>query len=390
MSRPNSSTSSSSVDTQRGRLREVLGAAVGFVVALAIVDITLGVLFPYPEDGENRNIDALANYLDYGRSIEAKVRRVVGPTDAETAPMGLAGWLVDHEDLPRQSEGDGPLVAVYGMSFAGRMADQMKTLDPSLTIRMIGGPGAPLNHSYAAWERDRNEHDAAIVVIGIISSALPRMLSLTHMTANFEAPSPHTYPRFDYDGDRITRTEPLIGSLAELRPALDGRAPELWERFKQQLSENDAFYDGFAFNANGSDRSVVARLLRRAWGQHQFYSVADKVHGPAGFMGSEDADRVVATASALLQDFAARSRAAGQLPVVVLFNERGYSDHLYQALAPALEADAIPYFSTHEIAPAEELGHYLRDGHFKPEIDRQIAREVMTLIAQHRRSKSTD
>ena len=78
----------------------------------------------------------------------------------------------------------------------------------------------------------------------------------------------------------------------------------------------------------------------------------------------------------------ARPRAAGRLPVVVLFNERGYSDHLHAALSPALVEDAVPFFSTHALAPPEELGHFLRDGHFKPEIDREIARAVIAVIRE--------
>jgi len=363
-------------------VREAAQVALWFVVALVVADIVLGLAFAFPQDGDGRGASALANYLDYGRSIEGKIRRMVGPTDAQTAAMARAGWLGDHDDLPAHPAHAGPLVAVYGMSFAARVADELVALDPSVTIRMVGGPGAPLNHSYAAWERDRDAHDAAVVVLGVLASSLPRTLSLTHMTANFEAPSPHSYPRFDWKQGRIERTEPRIATLPQLRAALAGATAadrQAWEAWKRQLAGHDAFYDRFVFEANASDHSVIVRLIRRAWGQHVFQATVAATHDAEGF---RDDLGVVRSARALLRDFAQRVRARGRLPIVLLFEDRGYADHLSRALAPTLDAADVRYVATGRIAPATQLGNFLADGHFRPEIDQRIAQQVLETIRE--------
>ena len=57
----------------------------------------------------------------------------------------------------------------------------------------------------------------------------------------------------------------------------------------------------------------------------------------------------------------------------MLFEDRGYSGHLEAAFAATLDAEHISYLSSHAIAPASDAANFIADGHFTPEIDRQLA-----------------
>ena len=66
-----------------------------FCCALVGFDLAINRLFPYPTDPLNTNPKALNLYFDYGRSLEGKVARQIGPTDNSSAPIARAGWLAD-------------------------------------------------------------------------------------------------------------------------------------------------------------------------------------------------------------------------------------------------------------------------------------------------------
>ena len=70
------------------------------ILFLAIGDLGLNVLFPQPAKRDGESAGSLRIYFDYGRSIEAKIRKMVGETDEETHPMALAGWFEAWEELP--------------------------------------------------------------------------------------------------------------------------------------------------------------------------------------------------------------------------------------------------------------------------------------------------
>jgi hypothetical protein len=300
---------------------------------------------------------------------------MVGSTDEEAHPLVLAGWFDHWEGRPTRPEHDGPLVAVYGMSFSVRVAKALKKLAPAVTLRLIGGPSAPLSHSYTAYQRDRSQHQAEVVVLGILASALVRMNSITHMTANFELPAPHMYPRYSWDGEALRSIEPPIGSLEELRRVLEN--PSEWDSVVDEIAKHDVFFSSFVFNGNFTDSSVILRLVRRAWGQRNFHRVVRHFHDESGFQNTEG---LVSTAEALVRNFAEAVRADERLPIVVLFNDRGYEDHLYRALEPVLRDGKIPYVSTHSIAPAKDLRNFVPDGHFTRQAELRIAQELLTVL----------
>ncbi len=377
MNQPSSSTSSSDPRGSR-RVRDVWLVSFWCILFLAIGDLGLNVLFPQPAKRDGESAGSLRIYFDYGRSIEGKIRRMVGRTDEETHPMALAGWFEAWEQLPTGPEADGPLIAVYGMSFSARVALILEQLAPAVTLRVISAPSAPLSHSYTAYQRDRDRHGADVVILGILASSLARVNSITHMTANFEAPAPHMYPRYSWSGEALTSIEPPLGSLEELRAALED--PSKWSAVVDAIEMNDDFYDPFLFNANLTDGSAIVRMIRRAWGQRNFHKVVRRFHDENGFRNDRG---LVSTAEALVRDFAATARADARLPVVILFNDRGYGDHLYRALQRVLTDGQIPYVSTHRIAPAGDLSNFVPDGHFTRQVEEEIAEELLGVIRDH-------
>lgn len=343
-----------------------------WVIFFAIViDVAINNIFtiPYPyARGEQ-----LANYFEYGRSTESKVVRAVADDDRNASISAKIGWFKSNEDNPSlPGSGSGTNIYVYGMSFSNHIGELLLKIDPSLNVKLFSGPGAPLNHSYAYYETTRPHNKGDIVILGILASSLPRMNSLTHMTSSFESPSPHFYPRYHIDDkNRIVKYEMDINSLSELRNTI-GDA-ESWKQAKQYLAAQDSFYDSVIFEHDLLDYSVYLRLVKRAWGQRSLTRNVERYHDQTGFKNEE---RLVELARGLVSEFADSVRADGAIPYVMLFNDRGYSDHLYQVLKPVLASKDIDYYSTHQKYPASNLDNFIADGHFKPEIDVEITIDV--------------
>jgi hypothetical protein len=198
------------------------------------------------------------------------------------------------------------------------------------------------------------------------------------MTWHFEVPCPHLYPRYFLEGRKLRQIEPIVKSSAELREALAD--PQLWRAVVDQLESHDAFFEPRVFNADFGDHSALARTLRRAWGQKRLRETRAIMHGPDGFTNATGA---VDTARVILERFAKDVRARGQLPVVLLFDNRGYADHLYQALGPWLEERGVPFIATRDIAPASDLSNFVPNGHFIEEVDLELGRALAALLADH-------
>ncbi len=79
-----------------GNFREAAIVTSWMLVFLVAADVTLNQLFPLPRDPRIEPKGRLQIYFNYGWSIEAKIRRAVGPTDETSAPIAMAGW-VDRE-----------------------------------------------------------------------------------------------------------------------------------------------------------------------------------------------------------------------------------------------------------------------------------------------------
>ena len=85
-------------------------------------------------------------------------------------------------------------------------------------------------------------------------------------------------------------------------------------------------------------------------------------------------------ARGIVRNFAREARNDGVIPVVFLVNNFGYSDLLYQALKPTLDADKIPYLSSHTIVSPSDPRGYLPDSHFTDANDEKLARALAEII----------
>ena len=82
----------------------------------------------------------------------------------------------------------------------------------------------------------------------------------------------------------------------------------------------------------------------------------------------------------MVDEFATTAKQDGKLPIVLLLNDQGYEDHLFQALKTTLTEKSIPFVSTHNIAPATDRRNFIGDGHFTKEANKLIAQQVLNII----------
>ena len=94
-------------------------------------------------------------------------------------------------------------------------------------------------------------------------------------------------------------------------------------------------------------------------------------------------DYEVPVLQAMVSDFAKTAVQDGKFPIVLLINDRGYADHLFQAVAPTLKAASIPYVSTHSIAPVTDPTNFVKDGHFTDAVNKKLATAMLELINRH-------
>ncbi len=381
---PNSSSTSSSRILVRSGLRTGLVTFGCMLLCLIAIDLTAGYVVGKPNAGERPRAGQLTWYFNYGRSIEGKVRAMVGPEGTPPPPMLTTGWVEPPSNQPAQiEEGQDLLIAVYGMSFAAHIAKQMQEQDNKIAVRMAGGPGATLSHSYAMYSADRGRHSASVVVLGILASSLPALATISHMTWNFEEPSPHFYPRFSVADEKLSRYSPSINTLAQLQTA--ARDDSRWEDVVSEIAAHDAYYDPLVFRSWALDESVMARLARRAWGQRSKRANVERFHISSGFtneLGLRDVTHRIVNSfiNEVLND--------RKFPVILVINDRGYADHLHKALAHFSTAEGVLYFSTHEIAPPADIGNFVKDGHFTAVNDQLLGRKLLDLLNQRLNRRS--
>jgi hypothetical protein len=129
------------------------------------------------------------------------------------------------------------------------------------------------------------------------------------------------------------------------------------------------------------DHSSLFRLIRRAYGQRVLRNARNAILTSDGFRSESEQVQV---ARAIIHEFAQRARKDGMIPVIFIVNNFGYSDYLFKALYPALQADNVPYLSSHTIVSPDDPRGYLPDSHFTDEIDDKLARALVGVIENSR------
>lgn len=322
---------------------------------------------------------SLVRYFDYGRSMEDKLLDVVNDPANPGNAVFRAGWL-DPEQwqrLPNKAEHTGgKLIAVYGQSFAFRLADLLVGVDKNLTFRKIGGPGAPLNHSYAAYRLDQDLRRADVVVVGVLASSLCKLSTISGMALSFEMPAPYTFPGFRWQEGALVETRPALYSEREFKAALK-EGGEAWSSFKQQYASTDPTFDGFKFNASSFDGSMLVRLSRRGW-------VASRVHQ---WQGEKDQNGVqvcmhdvMPAAIQILKNWQAAASASGEEFIVVLLQDRGYARVLTRTLRPALAQAGISVLDSSEFIDSEDPSVFIADGHYTRGAELSLAEALRGLL----------
>ena len=355
---------------------------------LVLMDVGINVLFPFPKD-PTQTPNSLTRYFNYGRSIEDKLNRMVQDTVENSDRIIGAGWISpdDWKGLPETPKaGDDLLIAEYGMSFSNDIVRALKDIDDNITVRSIGGPSAPPNHTFAAFQADKANQQADVVIFGVLASSVMRMNSLSGMHWTYENPTPYTYPYYSLNSqNELEATMPVISSGDAFVEAFN-RKDERWKQLKAQMRQHDQAFDSFIFYHNLTDRSAIVRLIRRGWASRQRHRVETDFFDPV--TGFNPEAPTIKTLKVMLEEFVAQAKAAEQTPVILLINNQGYSDSLYQVLASHVNSLDAQVFSTHEVVSPDDPGNFLADSHYIPEANRKLAEALKLKIRGEHSSTS--
>ncbi len=347
------------------------------VVALAAIDTVIGVAFEYPSDPRVLTPTRLQSFFEYGRSTEDALKRKTRSERTQTAPITLAGWydpLVstgsdEEQGASSPSAPAKPVVTIYGGSHSVRLAEALGRVSTNLAWRSVGAPGATSNWSYGAMLRDRDGYKKSVaVVLTFNTNLLPAITSFSPAMWNTDSPTPYTGDRFYLEGGKLKVMHPPYDSFDEYQRTLSD--PQAWRRAVNFFAHNDPLFDSISFRSSVLDHSALVRLARRAYNTGRYKKNERAVLDKSTFHAESEAVQV---ARAIIHAFATRARADGKIPVVYLVNNFGYSDVLFRALKPALDADAVPYVSSHQFVSPSDSSGYLPDSHFTDVNDERLA-----------------
>jgi hypothetical protein len=382
MSQPNSSTSNSdpAPNPNKGGWRECIVVSFWTLAALGLADVGISRAFPPADPRTGVAPGRFVQYFNYGWSVEAKVRRMLGSTSEDTASLARAGWLAHPDIAVLRSdavarEPGGLRVSFYGMSFSNQVAQELVDLDPRVTARTLAGPAAPPSHSLALYKRDRAA-DSDVAVFAILASSVHAMTTSTGLTWQFEMAAPYSYPIYYVASDGSLNGVPArLNSLDEFRSTLED--PNRWADYLSDLSRRDTGYSPLLLPAGFLDHSTIGRMIRRAYAQrHQDYLRA-AVRDGDGFRKDHGAIQALC---AMVIDFAKEVRADGKEPVVLLIEDRGFANSFETSLEPTLQHANIPYLNSRTVCPATDQSNFVSDGHFTPERNRLLAKALLEVI----------
>ena len=376
---------SSTLPSKHSPLWTTLSVLSWMVLWLLIFELLLYLVIPPAPATVKSN--QLQRYLEYGRSVEGKIRQMIGPSDKTTIPVTLAGWIDPErkrwKTVPMHPEKpDGLLIAIYGMSHAQHMGWALdKIEEPPVTVRFLGGPGAPPNHSFKTYQMDRGRHTAGVVIFGIAAGSLKGMTTFTSLNQAFEYPLPYTYPKYRKVGNNLKEIWPQVRTMTDFRRVLNDEM--LWNDYVREMQAEDSYYHPFIFYENFMDNFVIFRFIRRSWAKKHARSVKDNIYEVS--QGFKEGSEMLQALRLMVKEFARQVRNDGKLPIVVLFNNRGYSNHLTQALAKKLQEADIPFVDSHTSAPSDDPKNLASDNfHFSKEVDKQLAQAALEIIHEHK------
>jgi hypothetical protein len=349
--------------------RDLLATTAWFLLFLALFELVTWAIFTRPRLADS----ALRQYLWYGTSYETKLREFVNTPDLPANSVLYAGWLGDGRlrSLPNDVD-----ITVYGMSFSANLGEALRELRPQLTQRFVGGPGAPLSHTYAIYQVDKKLRKTRYAVLGVTSGAVQEVLLMNRGSLFSDAPFPYFFPRYRMDGDRVVLgAASLINSADELRAAFNH--PALWERQLAVLAANDSAYRRFFFAHDVLDYSVLGRFVRRAMSKRHAADYASKVLGADGFNRENEAPRLF---RGLLRQMVRELRAENVQPIVVLFALQGHRNDLYDLVADILRDEAVPYVNSFDVCRSDDRDNYQPDMHFVRDCNMKFGQRTLQIV----------
>lgn len=356
-------------------MKKTLAISTLTLVFLVLLDVMVAATLGWAE--RTGRLGSLVQYFEYGRSVPGKL--IKWQTEPNT-PGNLfeTGWRPDlvtksAASFKDEPEDIGPVIRSYGMSFVVNIRKQARALREDLNWDSHAGPAAPPNYTYALFEDDHaNRRPGDIAIFGILSSGVSTMAALSNRTRVFEQPAPLTYPVYRPEGDGLRRVDPLVES-AEAERAL-ANDPDARAAWSAQLAEEDAFYSPVSFGMSWFDASPFARLIRRSLAKSHIETRIDDILNDGAYPYEVVLPRMI-------RAFAETARADGQIPVVMLLQTKNPRDPDLLALAkPVLKAHDIPYFASAEHFDPRDLSGFAADGHYKPQIDRFFAEQLLQML----------
>jgi hypothetical protein len=350
----------------------ILGLIAVFLIAL---DIGVAALLHWGE-GQGR-MGSLVRYFEYGRSVPGKLNRWEAMPGAAGNLYDVA-WRSDIQALSvagfaQEGPDEGPVIRSYGMSFVNNIIEAALERTPDIAWDDHSGPGAPPNFTYAVFQEDRaNRRPGDIVVLGVLSSAIPAMAALSNRTWVFEQPAPFTYPVYwPTDDAGLRRVEPLVNSADDQR-RLDGTQKE--RDWTAQLAAEDAFYSPVTFGVTWLDVSPFARLVRRSLAKRHVMRTEANILGSGDYPYAEVLQRMIV-------DFSRTARADGQIPIVLLIQSRDPADAEVASIArPVLEREDVAYLATVDHFDPKDPTGFVGDGHYTPQVDALFGTAFLELL----------
>lgn len=375
---PNSSTSNSnssllpnSNSSASGSFawKSLLATTAFFLLFLALFELLTWAVFTKTHLANG----ALRQYMWYGVSYESKLRELANTPTLPTNSVLYSGWLGDGKlrSLPNDVD-----MTIYGMSFSANLSEAIHELRPQFTQRFVGGPGAPLSHTYAIYQVDKKLRKTRFAVIGVTSGAVQEVLLMNRGSLFSDAPFPYFFPRYRMDGDRLVLgANSLINSADELRAAFND--PVLWERQLAVLSANDSAYRRFFFARDPLDYSVLGRFLRRAMSKRHAADYSSKVLGADGFNRENEAPKLF---RGLLRQMVRELRAENVKPIVVLFSLQGQGNYLYDLVADILRDEDVPYVNSFDFCRSDDHEKYQADMHFVHDCNVKFGKQTLQIV----------
>ena len=347
------------------------------ILYLVLIDIAVNILFKFPEDPQKNPPSQWEGYFEYGRSIEGKFDKMAFAARLQIDPTLGYGWLEGQANdwLPSAPGKGKELVAVYGMSHTKLLGDAMAQISNKYLIRSICAPGAPVGWGYTAYDLDKDKHSAKVVIWGIMTDNVPFIAATLGAVIYFDLGHPYTFPRYYIEKEGLKAVYPPFMSLVGYKEYKNDK--NKWREYQQWLDKHDEFYDPFIFKKGLADYSALLRVIRRAYAQASHERALGRVLTKDGFKTDSNE---IATLRMMVEEFAESARRLNRIPIIYLISNRGRGDHLYRALKPSLEAKNIPYLSSHIICPPDDPRAFKGDGHFVPEKDMELAKEMISII----------